>query len=346
MASIQEVPCPGDRVDVAPFGEFAYWTGNDPMDIEKHSLVLDAGLIVPVEVAGDRGSHFGIEWEEPRHIHCVMITYEEGYDLPDPSTVKVQYRQHTWPAKWKGGWTHIDDAYHGRWLTAQGQFAVDGASWTYEIDPLDIAEHEEARNFAVPYRQSSKLRVLFTDKVAPIREVRVTSDSVWREIGLVVQYVNAAKSYSGDVSVYNGYILEKEILEEGLKIRLLYADCHTQIDPYFLPVPPDHTIVTLHASPFDTSFAPADCVSRPVYSPDTGVFISCDGSSSDEYAALIKDKSGSSVYDRIAVEPEQSYARARREIPELKKSRQLEFGRYVCLGADSNRQEFALSYNG
>lgn len=346
MSGVKGFPQAGSNVDIAAFGEIVYWTGDDPMEIEKHPIEVRSGLIMPVETPGMSGKHFGLEWNEPRQIHRLVIHFDEGSALPDPASVKVQYRQHTWPARWNGGWTHIDDPYHGRWLTAHGEFIVDGATWTYEFDPLDIAEHEGAGNFAVTYRQSSKLRLLFKGDVAPVRQVCVYSDSIWRETSLRLQYINSARSYSGEVSVYNGYLLEKTAREDGIEMNVLYADCESQVDPYLLPVPPDRTIVTLHASPIGASFAPSECINSPIYSPDTGLFISSDSTTVEDYIA--KDMPGkvASIYDRVTVEPEQSYARARREIPHLVKSRQTEFGRYVCLGADSNRQEFALLYNG
>jgi len=78
---------------------------------------------------------------------------------------------------------------------------------------------------------------------------------------------------------------------------------------------------------------------EPIRIPDLGVTI---GSSSNRRRRK-NQTPPKPIFDRILDEPEQTWERARSEVPELVKIRQ---GRYVPLGCDANRQEFALRFSG
>jgi len=83
---------------------------------------------------------------------------------------------------------------------------------------------------------------------------------------------------------------------------------------------------------------------QPIWIKDIGVFISA----SETYKQFAKTYKPTQkpIFDRALDEPEQSYERASKEIPQLQKTKQGRWGLYLPLGCDGNRQEMALRYNG
>ena len=315
------IPSAGSSMDIAPFGRISYWTGSDPMTIESHDI---QGYILPVDVPEQGGLHIGIEWEYPRQFSSVVVKFKKAPKKPE--SVRLQYWVHSWPSGMRGGWTHTDDPYNGNWVTAHGEFAVNGDTWTFIFDPLDFTEIARAEDFAVLYRQAFRLRLLFRDGSTPeIVGIQVISDSIWREGDLRIEP-------GGKIEAYNGYIVSVDNSNpKSVAVKVLYAETHNYGVPWDIPTPPDRTIITVDGK---FSFLATDALSDGVYVPDLGVF-----------AGKKNKPSGLPlpIYDRILTEPEQTYERASTEIPQLIKTRQ---GRYCPIGCDANRQEFAVRYTG
>lgn len=330
----------GTRIDIAGFGRLSYWTGGDPMTLTR----LDATDQTPVNVEPQGGPHIGVEWECPRQFSSVVVRFADTSNVPPPRSVRLQYWVHNWPPDFSGGWTAVDDPYNGRWVTANGEFDIDGDTWTFAFDPLDVTEIDHARDFAVTYRQSYRVRLLFTDGSTPrIAAFRVFSGSVWREASLRVQFGlrEGGAVYSGPGEVCNGCILSSDDSDpRSVLLRVLYAETHNHGIERSISTDPDRTIVTLSGF----SFVVIDALNGGVHIPDFGVSICKEGevSGGGAGAALRLPP----IYDRILTEPEQTWERARREIPEMIKTRHDRFGRYVPIGCDANRQEFAVRFNG
>lgn len=325
----------GQPVDIAPFGELRFWTGFDALTIEHHRIESEGGVFHPVDVPEQGGTHIGIEWDVPRQIERIVVHYDGA--APTAPDVRVQYWNHNWPAEWHGGWTAIDDPHNGRWITAHVETETTGDKVTCTFDPLDISELDRAQDFAVRYRQTFRFRLLFREGASrPLRGFEVYSTSTWRESGFRIAF-SGSRPRPGDLSVRNGYALSQSNRGGKISARVLSADCTRQVDAKLLPIAPDRTVVTVVADPQDFSFAVDDLGDGPIEILDLGVTIQPDGS------ARKRPAGEKPVYDRIADEPEQTYERASREIPHLVKIRQ---GRYVPLGCEANRQEFALRYNG
>jgi hypothetical protein len=325
----------GQPADIAPFGEVRFWTGFDAHTIEHHRIEPEDGIYAPVDVPEQGGSHIGIEWDVPRQIERVVARFDG--EAPGARDTRLQYWNHNWPTAYRGGWTDIDDPHNGGWVTAHGDVEADGDTVTYTFDPLDITELARAEDFAVFYRQTYRFRLLFTDGASrPVRGFEVYSTSTWKESAFSIA-MSGSKPLPGGLLIRNGHLIAQSKRGGQISARVLGADCSRQVDAKFVPVPPDLTVVTLRAKPRDVSFAVDDLADGPIDIPDLGVTIRQAGDTRERRTGP------KPVFDRILDEPEQSYERASREVPHMVKIRQ---GRYVPLGCDSNRQEFALRFNG
>ena len=338
---------PGELFDQAAWGQLKYWTGTDRLTIEEHPVELRDGVIVPADTPDQGGKTFGIGWEIPRTFDTVVVEYDGP--APDPKTVKLQYWQHTWPADWRGGWTSTDDPYNGKWVTAHDNVKIDGAKWTHTFDPLDFNEVSKAADHAVFHRQALKLRFLYKGADAPrVKSIHVYGKRKWLEADIVIELGHECAKpvlYSGDISMYNGALVDKNDSDpKRIRAKLLYTDTVIpDIPSGALQNDADATIATVYCQGRGFSFLVAEAVKAPIYIPDLGVFIK----RVDERVTVKELRSHLAgrecIYDRIAQQPEQSYRQASREIPQLVPKLQ---DRYVILGCDSNRQEFALRWNG
>jgi hypothetical protein len=340
----------GQKMNITPFGRVAYWTGSDPMTLEVHEIEADNGLLQPVYVEEQGGTHIGVEWEHPRQFSSVVVRFHGSQ--PDPEKVRLQYWVHSWPPEKQGGWTAIDDPFNGEWVTAHGDVHIQGDTWKFTFDPLDITEIDRAEDFAVFYRQSYRVRLLFLDDTEPkIAEIAVLSDSLWQKGEIRIDFGLGEKpvEYDGDISVYNGYILELDDSNpRSIKATVLYAEVHNHGMPWTVPTPPDRTIVTVKCVPRSFSFLVTEAINGGVYIPDYGVFAGraegkgYEGWEEERRGRVIEEP----IYERVLREEEQSYERARAEIPQLQVTKQGPYGRYCPIGCDGNRQEFAVRYNG
>jgi len=337
----------GKNIDIAPFGRIRYWTGHDPTTIEGHDARhLPDGAWVPQDVSEQGGPHLGVEWEYPRQFSSVAVRFADR-NLPDPGELKLQYWVHSWPQDFRGGWTAVDDPFNGEWVTAHGEAAIDGDTWTFVFDPLDVTEIIRAADFAVTYRQAYRLRFLFRDGSAPeILGINVFSESVWREAALRISFApDGMLHYGGRIEAHNGHVLAVDDSDpKSVAARILYAEDRNDGIERTAPWPPDRTVITVECVERSFSFLVRDALAGKVDIPDLGVSVE-----PSPPAPLPKRERGEislPIYDRIATEPEQSYERARSEIPQLIKTRQGPWGRYCPIGCDANRQEFAVRYNG
>lgn len=332
----------GSQINIAEFGKLMYWTGKDALDLEEHDLEVQDGAWTPVDAPEQGGRHWGLAWESPRQFYKIVVRYRSKDEMPTQDQVKLQYWRHNWPAPFHGGWTAVDDPYNGQWITAHGDVSIDGAIWTYAFDPLDFTEIDRVNDFAVFYRQSYRFRLLYKpDAKAVVTGVEAYSDSTWADAEVAVEFEGGSE-YTGGVEVYNGYLLDLDDSDsKNLKLKVRYAVCERQTRNADIAVPPDRTIVTVNAKPRDFSFLVTDALTEPLLVKDLGVTIR-----NGERKTRDPKPEAPPIYDRILTEPEQSYERASAEIPQLAKIRQGERGRYVPIGCEANRQEFAYRYNG
>ena len=119
------------RSDVAPFGEIRTW---------------------------DAGKDIGVLWEDPRDIVKVVVRFADGEQVPDPSTVKLQYWQSQWPEQRApreaapeskiSGWIYAGDWFQGKWHDADADLKTEGDTWTYTFRPLNAREFPDLKGFS------------------------------------------------------------------------------------------------------------------------------------------------------------------------------------------------------
>jgi len=283
----------------------------------------------------------------------------------------VDYWRHTWPTPAperrpgaKRGWIGQDDPWHGDWTTAQAAITRDGAVFTATFDPLDFAEVpdrqqlEEAEHYAALFRRTLKLRLVLRGEAPVVRAVRAETPGVWcrQEVDLTVgagRHEHAV--WDGRATAVNGAVIAAAVAAaepapdgawrlhtEGstatVRLTLLCADS---------PSPLDRTVVTVQTAQGRFSFSPGDLANGPLLLPHLGVYLApAGGPAYAEYLEQIRARRGHTTYDRVLSQPEQTVARAFAEVPPLRKTGQEPLPRYLPLGWDANRQEFALLYNG
>jgi len=369
-------------VNLVEFGRINWWSGEKPNEIESHLIkpIKDEEgnfYWVPVKESKTGKLHIGVEWDEPRDIHKITVTYNDKKYTPEPDSIRVEYWQNSWPSpapeRRKGarrGWIEKDDPWHGRWITANTEVEVNKNQHVYSFEHLDITELPdekkllEAEDYNAFFRRALKVRLIFEDNSYPkITELKVYSKSIWREEIVDVLFgckEEKSKDWSGTLEIWNGKIMgiepldfdEDDVVEEntwkcitkgkskGIRAKLMYADCS--------PYSPDRTIVTIRTKSRSFSFLISDVLKEPILIKDYNVFIkkAKEKISYQEYLSKLSSLNKKSIYDKIFFESEQSYERASREIPPLQKIKQFPYGRYIILGCDGNRQEFALRFNG
>jgi len=234
---------------------------------------------------------------------------------------------------------------------------------------------EQAEHYLARFRRTLKVRLVSRGEEQPlIAGIHAYSTSRWREGRVDVRFAvgqSATADWSGRAEISNGHILGVEPLDfaagdhvgadgawrclsraqprdqvegqaKGVRLRILYAGCD--------PTSGERTVVTLRTQARSFSFLVTDLERGPLYIQDYGVFITWAEEPAD-FTAFQAHLAAAprSIYERVLDEPEQSLARAMAEIPPLDVTKQNSYGglgRYVVLGVEAGRQEFALRYNG
>jgi len=369
-------------VNLVEFGRINWWSGEKPNEIESHLIkpIKDEEgnfYWVPVKESKTDKLHIGVEWDEPRDVHKITVTYNDKKYTPEPDSIRVEYWQNSWPSpapeRRKGarrGWIEKDDPWHGRWITANTEVEVNKNQHVYSFEHLDITELPdekkllEAEDYNAFFRRTLKIRLVFENNFCPkITGLKIYSKSTWREISVDILFgcrEKEGEDWSGSIEVWNGKIRSIEPLNfdkddavkentwkcitkgksKGIRAKLMYADCS--------PYSQDRTIVTMRTKARSFSFLINDVLKEPILIKDYNVFIkkANEKISYQEYLSKLSSLNKKSIYDKIFFEPEQSYERASQEIPPLQKTKQSPYGRYIILGCDGNRQEFALRFNG
>jgi hypothetical protein len=365
-------------VDLADFAIIRWWTGAEGRSLHSHDLGPEPdGWLRPGRDPETGEWHVGLEWAEPRDICRVTVEYAEG-SAPPPD-IRVQYWHKNWPSpapeRWPGarrGWIGRDDPWHGQWITVRGDKSSSGTTFSITFDPIDIPELgkgetavrlSEVEHYRARFRRTLKLRLVCGGETQPlIKAIHAYAPSNWREDQIEVRFglePSATADWSGQVTLNNGYPLGLEPLgfetgdelnhtawrcrvqgqAKGLRLRLLFQPGD--------PASADGTVVTFRTQAHSFSFLVADLARGPIYIKDYGVLISRAEAGIEPMAFLAKlAATPQPIYEQVAAEPEQSLARARAEIPPPSLVKQAPFGRYMVLGLEAGRQEFALRYNG
>ena len=334
------------RMDLMPFGRVVRFDGNSPETLAASTLERDPdGWRAWRSDSGDYA--LGLTWDEPRDIAEIGLAFHDAF--PGRDRIRVQYFFKNWPNLDVGGWAPIDDPFHGQWKTVPlqnawlGERAVTLPFASLNTEPQREMWHGER------YRRTYHIRLLLgTNAPPPITALHAygLQPAIEAEFELRLERGSAIRPPL-EVSIVNGELLNArgeavpslrlDAPRGKLRIRFLRVDVLT----------PTRTVVTIRdaANPLSGfSFLPLEVQGRGVITiPALKATVSCIGANPIGSAALAP---GMSVTDRVEREPEQTFARARREIPELRKSGQRERPMYQPLGPPDARQEIAVNYDG
>lgn len=318
---------PAERLDLAPFARPCC-----AEDTYRLQTLFDyrhpRGLIQ----APDGRSIYGLQWAEERDIFEVAVRFAQPYDA---RSVRLEY--------WAGHWPYtpprmptiedpVDDPWQGEWLVARTRTDCEGRLCRIGFEPLAAEENKRAQNLpGLPYRRTLKFRLVFPAPPPAIEAVQVFSETTLRPLRLHVRVGGKPR-----FTAYNGAIDRVEAASGGFLLAARVAE----------PKPPgsnDVTVIEVENGERSFAFAPADVAPGGMYVPDFDAFITLEGDGAKAGEAVRKC---ARIRERLAVEPEQSFERASREIPPLDPVERQGGRLYLVLAADSSWQKFAFEWGG
>ncbi len=335
-----------ERINLVDFARVVQYTGDSPATLAVREL--ERGADGWSAWRGDDGQYMiAVEWDEPRDVAEVNIEFRHA--IADRDQIRVQYWQHHWPSSAGGGWAPLDDPFHGKWVTGKG----DWWAGDRDVSLAFVPYREEQPGDNAPgmrYRRTCRLRFACgQNDLPPVRYLRAYGPSEPAEATFDIR-LDPDSNFRPPlmVSVVNGYVLGGDGLTTTQTARLddAPASIHVRYAEGDLDTA-TRTIVTVRDRDDPLrgwSFLPAEAVKYGIIRvPALGVVIMHRGSERDLEAGL---SPGTSVFDRVGAEPEQTFKRARREIPALKKTRHEGQLPYLPIGPPDARQEIAVSCDG
>jgi hypothetical protein len=305
-------------------------------DLHRLQTTFDYAHPRGVVKARDGRWIYGLEWAEERDLFEVVVHFQNSYEA---TRMAVQY--------WFLNWPHsppqmptiedpVDDPWQGEWITARTEAACEGRRCRFSFLPLTREENKRAAFLpGLKYRRTIRFRLVFGPETRPeIQSVQVFSESVERRMELRVLLEKPA---SPTFTAYNGWVREVKPIMGGALLTVDAAD----------PRPAgsnDVTVVEVKNGAETFSFAPADLDKGPMYIPDYGAYITLASDAGPFSKSIVKP--GGRIRERLAVEPEQSYERASREIPALDPVERQGGRLYLPLAAEASWQKFALEWGG
>ncbi|MGI9072466.1 MAG: hypothetical protein ACR2JB_14390 [Bryobacteraceae bacterium] len=317
-------------LDLAPFAQLTSWSGSQP-----HRFA-DLG-------SARKAENIGLEWDEERDVREIRIRFQ-GKAQKD-AVVEYWFKNWPWdPPKMPSIEDPMDDPWQGGWLKAATTESCESSECRYVFAPLTTNENPRAERLpGVRYRRTLKVKVSWTSGATAVSRLQAFSDSEEDPIQLQIRIVGGRGMLSaGSFFVYNGYLRSAKPSAQGADLDVIAAKPT-------LPGSEDLTVVTVRvtARPGETeqnrtfSFCTRDLAQGPIEMPEFGVRIT------DRDSARGRGLSKQKIRERIPREPEQSYDRARQEIPPLDPWDREGGGQlYLPLASDASWQKFAFEIGG
>jgi hypothetical protein len=347
-----------DLFDIAPFGRRCIAESNNSQVAFDYQAAHRNGLVAERIAPGQYA--YGLQWGEERDISEVRVLF--GADIA-PVEPAIEYWFGTWPyfpPQMPSIEDPADDPWQGKWLRALTKMERHGSECRYRFLPLQFEENPLADNLEnLEYRRTLKLKLVFPSAPA-LNGVKVFTGSKQKPIQLRIQ-LGAGDStpyeWRGIVRTYNGLLENVQLWNKssgdsantegfwvitgaspkGLLVDLIAAEPS-------LAGSHDLTVVTLETAERTFSFAIADVEKGPVYVPDFRAYVTLASDKNVFAPSVVK---GETIREKLAKESEQTYERAKREIPALDPSeRQGPSRLYLPLAADSSWQKFAFEWGG
>jgi hypothetical protein len=350
---------PADLFDIAPFARRCCAEDRHSSQVEfDYQEARHAGTAAE---KADNGRYiYGLQWAEERDLSEVRVRFRAG-SQPQPAVLEYWFRNWPYPPPHMPTIEDpLDDPWQGEWLKAITQSGCQGATCTYKFASLAASENPLAKNLpGLKYRRTLKLRLVFDSEPA-LERVEAFSGSTEKRMEVRLQLgagESAEHTWDGGLRIYNGRLENVRVwnsaagdaadakhfhvVTNGSPKGLLLGLVATEPSP---PGSNDVTVVTLRAGDRTFSFATPDVEKGSVYVPDFHVYATL-GSDAKPFSPEIVRK-GEKIRERLAKEPEQTYERARREIPALDPAHREGERLYLPLAADASWQKFAFEWGG
>ncbi|MFT3700871.1 MAG: hypothetical protein QM802_00755 [Agriterribacter sp.] len=346
--------------NITPWGTLRSW------DAENNTVGKQTGYTSFNNATPKDSANIGLLWWEARDIQRVEVVYDQK-PANNALHAHIQYWQETWPQEPP----HMpsledvdDDPWKGKWVTAATNVQANGNTVIYSFKPLTQQENPNADNLPgiIEYRRAVKVRLVFTERPPAIQVMNVFSMSALVEKTIRIEMgtaknkkelVNASlEVFNGKIKAIKGWNWSNGDQKTGNNsFRLSFNNNSKGIIATVITTKEllvgsnDETIVTLRSSTGTFSFSMNDVEKEPVYVPHVSTYITkATDAVNFSDAHIVK---GKTILKRIPEEQEQSYDRARNEIPHLDPW-QTQYGSkiYLPLATDGNWQKFAVEWGG
>ncbi len=343
-------------LDITSFGTLCCWNSeNDLIGTETTYEEFCSDL---------KSDNIGVRWWNARDIHLFAVLCNSRLTDDIAASMKIEYWHDTWPDNpphMPSYEDHEDDLWRGEWITAKTKAEKNGNKIVYTFLPLSKAENVNAEYLPgeVKYRRTMKIRLKFPSEIRnQIKKIDVYSMATLNEEDFRIEFLDGnANRLSGKIEVFNGFFKKlsgwnwkngdkksenswniNSPTNKGLIIKTLTSQP-------LLAGSNEETVITVRSSGGTFSFAPDDLQKGPMYIPDFKVYITkADDPVSFREAKIVE---GKNIRDQIIEEPEQSYERARNEIPHLDPLHDQSGSRiYLPLACDASWQKFAVEWGG
>lgn len=311
--------------------------------------------------------NIGVFWWDARDIQRIEVIYNTKVIGERSAFPVVQYWHHTWPEappKMPTKEDLEDDPWQGKWIIAATNVEANGNTLIFTFKPLTTQENSNAVYLpgSITYRRTLKVRLLYPDKRQDIKAINVFSAAKEKNSSIRVELgcnKNNNLEFEGTLEIFNGRLKnisswhwdgkDKKTGMNSWKVNLngktkgIIADIYSA--GATMPGSNDETVVTLRSSQGTFSFSVNDLEKGPVYVPDFNTYIT---KSTDPVTfSEANNIRGKTVREKIWEEPEQSYDRAKKEIPSLDPT-QRDGGKEIDLplASDASWQKFAVKWGG
>jgi hypothetical protein len=350
----------GGNLNITSFGFLKSWTATkDPLG----KTITYNGFNLPASDSAD----IGIFWWNARDIERIELVHQENGALKDTALPVLQYWQDSWPEappQMPSKEDLEDDPWQGKWMTAATDVKTKGSTLVYTFKPLTAKENPNAAFLpgVISYRRTLKVRFLYRGKHQPLVSMAVFSVSKEKKNLVRIEFTGNYKNNStltGNLEVFNGRLdhiagwhwdgRDKKTgsasfsMGESSKPKGIIAAIYAAGES--LPGSNDETVVTIRSTQGNFSFSLNDVEKGPVYIPSFNTYITF--ASDPVPFSEMNVKKGMTIRERIPEEPEQSYDRARKEIPALDPTGRGNGGDIdLPLAADASWQKFSVQWGG
>jgi hypothetical protein len=349
------------NLNIAPYGLLKSWFSiADPLGKPTSYKEFNSN-------PSSDSSDIGIFWWDARDIQRIDIKYVTSQIGGSSGKAFIQYWQQSWPEtppRMPSKEDLEDDPWQGEWITAATDLKSDGNTDIYTFKPMTAVENPNAGYLpgSITYRRTLKARLVYPGKHQPIQSIEVYSASKEKNSSVRIELVGKKKIYApveGSIEVFNGRIKDfsswqwdskdKKTGRNSFSLYLngkpkgVIANIYSAAES--LPGSNDETIITLRSSQSTFSVSMNDIEKGPVYIPYFNAYITMATDTVPFSGAKLV--TGKTTRGRILEQPEQTYDRARNEIPALDPTSRISGG-YIDLplAADASWQKFAVQWGG